>query len=418
MLTSKRRIIRMAAAVISLAVGSTASWAGTIVVGAPNTPCPGANVTTIGAAVAIAQAGDTIEICPAVYTEQVVISKPVTLVGIAWSGVGRALIQPTSLTANSLGFISVITVANTSGVTISNLAVDASSNAVTGCTVALSGIHFYNAAGTVQNSSISGTQISTPLSCTTLFPGNGAGVQADQSAGSTSALSVSVMGNSIHDFGRNGILINGAGENATISGNSITGIGPSLGVNQFGVFLANGATGQITGNNMTEGNCGTVPFATCVTNRSEGVVLRSVGSGVVIANNVINNVQAGIFVNGAPSPQVTGNIISNVDAYDGIHIQGSVGGLYSGNQVFRVGPLTVDSANNESGCGINDVSGTGSSANTIQLNWVNDAYCGIGYVTSDILNPNYLSNTLYTTLNGDNYPDTFPAPVEPGVVHQ
>jgi len=407
-----KRINWMVTAIFSIGI-SNISWGSTYVVGAPNTPCPGANFSTIGAALNVALAGDTIEVCPATYPEQVVITKPVTLVGIAWNNVGRAVIQPTTLTVNSLGFMAVVTVANTSGVTISNLAIDASNNTASGCTVSLSGIHFYNASGSVLNSSISGTQLPNPLSCTTLFPGNGSGVQADQS-GTAGSYTITVQGNSIHDFARNGVLVNGAGQNATVSGNSITGIGPSTGVNQFGVFLANGAVGQVTGNNITQGNCGTVSIDNCIAIRSEGVVLRSVGSGVVIANNVISNVQAGVFVNGATGPQVTGNIVSNVDALSGIHIQGSIGGLYSRNMVFHVGPLTTDTSSNEEGCGINDVSGTSSSANTIQLNWVNDAYCGVAYVTSDILGANYLNNTLYSTLNGDNYPDTFPPPVEPG----
>jgi parallel beta-helix repeat protein len=412
MSTCKLHIDWIATAIISLGI-CNASWGSTYLVGAPNTPCPGANFSTIGGALNIAQAGDTIEVCPATYPEQLVITKPVTLVGIAWNGVGRAVIQPAALTVNSLGFLDVITVANTPGVTISNLAIDAINNTATGCTNTLAGIHFYNSSGTVLNSSISGTQLTAPSSCTTLFPGNGAGVQSDQT-GTAGSFSITVQGNSIHDFGRNGILINGAGQNATISANSISGVGPSLGVTQFGVFLANGAVGKITGNNITEGNCGPVSIAACSAIRSEGVVLRSVGPGVVISNNIISNVQAGVFVNGATNPQVTGNIVSSVDVYSGIHLQGSVGGVYSGNMIFHVGPLTTDTSTDEEGCGINDVSGTGSSANTIQLNWVNDAYCGIGYVTSDILNANYLMNTLYSTLNGDSYPNSFPAPVEPG----
>ncbi len=47
-------------------------------------------------------------------------------------------------------------------------------------------------------------------------------------------------------------------------------------------------------------------------------------------------------------------------------------------------------------------------------NTVNDSYCGVGYVTTDVVGENGFLNVLYDTLNGDNYPDTFPPPVEPG----
>jgi parallel beta-helix repeat protein len=415
MFTCKRRMNRVAAALLFLGIGSTVSRGSNLIVGAPNTPCPNAAFSTISAAIAAAQSGDTIEICPALYAEQLTITKPLTLIGLRENGVGRALVQPTSLaTANAEGFIAVISVVNTSNVTISNLAVDASNNTVTGCGTALAGIHFYNASGVVQNAAISGTQVSIPLSCTALFPGNGFGVQADQTTGSTGPFRVTVQNSSIHDFGRDGILINGAAESAAIDGNSITGIGPSTGVNQFGVFLANGATGQVTGNNITQGNCGSIPISSCQPLRSEGVVLRSVGEGVVIANNVINNVQAGIFVNGATYPQIIGNMVSSVDAYDGIHIQASVSGFYAANRIFHVGPINTNTSDDEAGCGINDISGTGSSGNNIMGNWVNDAYCGVGYVSTDRVEENIFLNTLYEILNGDNYPSVFPPPTEPG----
>lgn len=82
--------------------------------------------------------------------------------------------------------------------------------------------------------------------------------------------------------------------------------------------------------------------------------------------------------------------------------------------MFHVGPFTTDTSSDEEGCGINDVSGADCSTNTIQNNLVNDAYCGVGYVTSDLVLENTYDNTLYETLNGDDYPDTFPSPTEPG----
>jgi parallel beta-helix repeat protein len=370
-------------AIVLLSFGVT--WGKTLVVGATGVPCPNAGYTTIGAAVTAAASGDVIEICPALYPEQLLITKPLTLVGIGQMGVGRVLIQPATFgMPGGFGFEAVIVVTGTSNVTISNLAIDASINKVSGCTVGLSGIHFYNASGVVDGVAISGAQLSDPLSCTTLFPGNGAGVQVDGNTGSTSD-SVTVRNSSIHDFGRNGILVIGPGEWADVNGNSIQGAGPSSGVFQFGVFLANGATGQVIGNNITEGNCGSLDISSCINVRSEGVVLRSSGNGVVISNNVISNVQAGVFVNVATNPLVTGNTISNVDALSAIHLQGSVSGLITANRIFHVGPLTVDTSEDEEGCGINDVSGTSSATNAILGNWVNDSYCGVGYVSTDVV---------------------------------
>jgi len=70
-----------------------------------------------------------------------------------------------------------------------------------------------------------------------------------------------------------------------------------------------------------------------------------------------------------------------------------VSSLFAGNRIFHVGPFTEDTAADEEGCGINDVSGTNSSGNIITENWINDAYCGVGYVTGDRVEENVYQNT-------------------------
>ncbi|HTX35884.1 MAG TPA: right-handed parallel beta-helix repeat-containing protein [Bryobacteraceae bacterium] len=407
----------MGFALVLLGACCPVTWGKTWTVGKAGAPCanPAPDYATVTAAINAASDGDEIDICPSLYPEQLMITKSLTLRGTGDQGTGRAMIQPTVLVpVGSLGFTAVITVMGTSNVTIQNLAIDASYNTVSGCTEAVAGIHFYDASGVVDSDAISGAELSNPLSCTTLFPGNGIGVQADQDSTTTATFTIGVRNSSIHDFGRNAILVNGAGQVADIENNSIVGIGPGTGANQFGIFLANGVIGQVTANYITQGNCGSIDIEDCVNLRSEGVVLRSVGDGVVVDSNIISNVQSGVFVNGATNPRVINNVVSNVDALSGIHIQGSVTGLYLGNKVFHVGPFTTDTSSDEEGCGLNSVSGTNNSANIIQGNWVNDAYCGVAYVTSDVVFSNAYMNTLYETLNGDNYPDTFPPPTEPG----
>jgi nitrous oxidase accessory protein NosD len=393
------------------------SHAATLVVGP--SACPSAAYATINAALTAANPGDEIDICPGTYPEQLVIIKPVTVRGMSVNGVNRVLIQPTLLyDVSTFSFQAVVSVVSTSGVVIEGLAIDASMNNVSGCTDLLSVVHFYNASGAVVNNTISGGQLPSPSTCTTLFPGNGFGILVDSSAGHTGPFNVSISGNSIHDFNRDGILINGAGITADISRNTISGIGPSTGYNQFGVFIALGAVGHVTNNMISLGSCGSIAFTACVPLRSEGVVFRAAGDGSVIDSNFISTAQSGIFLNGANNVQITNNVIMNIDALDGIDIQGTAAGhftnsIISGNTISHVFPISSYSSTSEVGCGINEVSGTGVAMNLILNNTINDAYCGVAYVTADQVYSSVFTNVLYATLNGDLYPTAFPPAVEP-----
>jgi nitrous oxidase accessory protein NosD len=398
------------------------SFAWTRVVGKANTSCPNPQYSTITDAVNHAVSGDVINICPALYDEQVTITKPLTLRGISLTDtalsppvdVDRVLIQPSSLKtsseANGTTVEAVITVMNTAGVTIENLAIDASKSSVSGCTPQLADIHFYNASGGVRKNALFGAELTNPQGCASSpFPGNGFGVLVDSSQ--PGPYRVSVEFNSIHDFTKDGVQAINAGVTVDITGNSINGIGPNVPL-QFGVFLANGAAGVVKGNVITEGLCGTLSATDCVNARSEGITLRAVGDRVVLEDNVINDAQSGIFINGGNRMQIRHNFISNVGPLNGIDIQGTASGSFSNSQIDGNVIFSAVPVGNES-CGIAEYSGTGVSGNTISNTVVNDAYCGVLFVTADHVQGGSYFNTLYPELNGDLYPTVAPPPVEP-----
>jgi hypothetical protein len=223
---------------------------------------------------------------------------------------------------------------------------------------------------------------------------------------------VSLERNSIHDVSRHGIYAIGAGVVANADNNSISGIGPASGVPQFGIFLSTGAGGQVTGNQINEGTCGTLVRADCVNVRSEGVTLRAVADGTIVDGNSIANAQSGIFINGGSHVRVSNNFIRNIDALDGIDIQGTASGFFTdsliqGNTIYKALPIANES------CGIWEAPNTGVARNSIVNNFVNDAYCGIGYVSADNANAGTFLNVLYNTFSTDLYPTGGPPPVEP-----
>jgi nitrous oxidase accessory protein NosD len=386
--------------------------ASTFRVGKANTSCPNAQYTTITDAINAASSGDVIEICPALYPEQLVITKSLVLRGIpthvltqflpCCNLVDRVLLQPALQDLQALPFESVITIMNTEGVTIDNLAIDASQNTVASCDVALSAVHFYNASGRLSGSAVSGAHLSNPQNCATFF-GNGFGVAVDSDDGGSHH--VEIEENSIHDFQRDGVEVNGAGVSVEIESNNVSGIGPAGGVNQFGIFLLNGAVGQVVGNVITEGPCGSLSISDCVSLRSEGVVLRTAGDGTVVDHNVINHVQSGIFLNTVNKIRVSNNLIGNIDALDGVDMTNTSNSVIDSNTIFNATPLSNLSE------GIFEAFGGTEGNNLIVDNTVNDAYCGIAFVATSQVKHGRYSNVLYPELLSNGV--SGPPPTEP-----
>jgi hypothetical protein len=388
--------------------GCQVAAAKTLTVGQPSAPCPGAQYTTISAAISAAAAHDVIDICPALYNEQLVVTRPLTLRGITVKGISRVLVQPTVLTSVA-GVASVITVMNTTDVVIENLAIDASSNAVSGCTPGLAAVHYLNASGALEADAIFGARLQNPQSCTA-FSGNGFGVLIETDGSKPGPFSVCVTHSSIHDFTRDGIVAQGAELNARIVENSIAGPGPTSGSLQFGVFILNGAVGDVKHNSINEGTCGSLTLQSCVSLRSEGIVLRAAGEDTIIDQNTITNAQSGIFLNGGSHARITHNLIRNIDGLDGIDVQGTATGSFTdtiieGNTIINTRLPTFS-------CGIAEAAGTGVAGNRIVANRVNDAYCGVAHVSDDTVEGNQYFNTLYDTLNTELLPVP-PPPTEP-----
>jgi hypothetical protein len=90
----RRKQTQVGLALLFVAAFCATSYGKTLVVGQPSAPCPNARYTTITDAVNAANPGDVVAICPALYPEQLIIAKPLTLEGLTVNGVGRVLLQP------------------------------------------------------------------------------------------------------------------------------------------------------------------------------------------------------------------------------------------------------------------------------------------------------------------------------------
>jgi parallel beta-helix repeat protein len=333
--------------------------------------------TTVNAAVTAAQPHDVVVVCAGTYQEQLTITKPLTL-----RGQPGAALKPVNMVANTTSLTTgnaiaaVIVVGGVTGVTIEGLTVDGVDNGIGSCpgpaltpTPDLFGIFFRNASGAIRDSAIRNLRLPSLPSCR-----GGTGILV-QSANGGRAM-VTIEGNSIHTFQRNGITANEAGTSVQIRRNVVTGLGPTT-VVQNGIQLARGATGAIEENVVTQTiSASCVNAATCPAN-ANNVLVGSGSSGIRVARNVLGHGQTGVAVFGDGN-RVQDNVIFETLVFDGIYVEGD-GNQIHGNDVTR---------SDESGIFI---AGNG---NTVTNNRINEA--PVGLLDAGAGNT-FASNTLLNT---------------------
>ena len=263
----------------------------------------GTQFSTIQSALDASPAPDTVEVCPGVYNEQIVITKPVTLEGIVTGNGSLAQIELPSGYTNNVFFdneyaTAQIYVNNVSGgdVNLTNLYVGGQGfSTENGYLV---GIFYQQSSGTI-NHVITSTQDDNGNPALNV---QGFGILIK---GGSSRPSVTVENSSIHDFSAYGILAIGTtvspdltvtiknnnissfavgdqpvfnldadeGTDSTISGNVVNG--------GFSGIFVDAPTGSITGNTVIGSNYGIVLYA-------DGPSVKS--------NNIFDTIAAGIYV--------------------------------------------------------------------------------------------------------------------------
>jgi hypothetical protein len=264
---------------------------------------------TISAAVSAVTSGATVDVCPGNYPEQVTISTPISLVGVASGNSGAAVITVPSggLVQNGIGpnsgpHSSQIVVQDVGPVSIKNLVVNGASASCPSTGFA-DGIAFLSntgsAYGKVTGTSVRNTNSSAcgGLNATAIFA----------EAGSANPLTV--QNNIVHGFVGNGVI------------------------------LAFGQTGTIAGNTLTGGSGNT-----------SGISLYNPGPAVKVTGNAINSVNSGISLTSASSAVVQTNNLGGI-AGTALSLNESGGG--GSNTVIK---NTV----NDSNCGISKSQAAGS----------------------------------------------------------
>ncbi|PWR18205.1 pectinesterase family protein, partial [Zavarzinia aquatilis] len=306
--------------------------------------------STIQGAVEAARDGDIIVIRDGTYAEQVEIDGKTNLTLIGEGDV--KIVAPDSLvetatSSTSRALYGIVTVENSSGITIENVDVDGlgKANLVAGAGNYI-GVVFRNADGTLTDVDISGARDPYPGGTTAdglpVVSGNqrGVGLQVDNDT----LRDFTMTGGSISDFQKNATVISKA--NLDISGVTITGGGAQTVNAQNGIQVLN-STGSITGNTIEKigyagpqviysgemllyGNENLSVTGNTITGTNDatadakvvGIYVFETGtpnSGGEISGNTISHVDIGLAVYDDVTPDsiaIHDNTITNIDTTD------------------------------------------------------------------------------------------------------
>jgi hypothetical protein len=322
-----------------LIVGVHPMLAATFAVGT----CKPNSFTTISAAVSTVPAGSLVLVCPGTYKEQVRITKPLTLEGIASGNSDQAVIAPpagglaTNATNDNGQTLAVqLWVDNAPGgpVNITNITVDGTGNGVTGCPGSpnfVVGIFYQNSAGTANRVAIRNQK----------GQGCGVGIWAE---GGSALPTVTIENSSVHDVDFIGIHTETNASTseltATIKANDVNVGAASIGIflkqgsnttvsanvviaSQDGIEALGGAAGSVSGNTVLNAQIGILTESDGVSVTSNRV-FNSPSIGIVITtavaaiqSNSITNSNVGIEFSCSANPNVIHNTIE--EAQTGIN---------------------------------------------------------------------------------------------------
>jgi nitrous oxidase accessory protein NosD len=305
-----RRLAITATAAALLALGASAPLAAVLTVDDDARDCPNAAYRTIGGALAAAQPGNQISVCAGTYTEQLVLTKTVRLVGT-----GHPVIRPTALPESRPSVIGgrPITggiIVDAPSAVITGIQLDMSANGLGNCTTILTGIYFREASGVVIDSTVTGVRVAGQAACD-----SGVGVYIESSG--LSKAKVTLQNDQITNCQKGGVVANGARTTVKVRRGAIVGSGPSPAV-ENGIQIAQGARGRV-GQVAIHGQRTTATGKTAT-----GILAYQAGSAAV-RGTAISDGQSGIFVVGRAL--IVGNSLSSLT--DGIVLLGDQSKLLS-----------------------------------------------------------------------------------------
>ncbi len=322
------------------------------------TPGLGSTDSSIQRGVDAASTGDTVNVEAGTYTEQVDITKPITLAG---EGAATVIKSPATLTStftvSGVPFFPVVTVEGVDA-TVRDLTIDGDGQGAVNNRFV--GLAYYNAGGTADNLTVTGVRHS-PLNSVQ----NGLAIYARVNDATPRNLTIS--NSLVQDYQKNGITVAGADLTVEITGNTVTGSGDTTLIAQNGVQVSDGAVADIHDNDISghqySGSAGGADFLTDT--QSTGVLLLQAGAGTIVDNNDIDGNDIGVYSWGSDLTIISNRLgLSAANRYEGIIVDegttdvvdNTINGGNVGIAVVSFGSNSLDS---EANLGANVITGAG-----------------------------------------------------------
>ena len=325
-------------------------------------------------AVDAAKPGDSIQILPGTYSEQVNISKNLKVIG---SGEENTFIKaPITLTPGSFGHLSIVDINKGASVSLSNLTVTGPGSAPCGVGSLYGGIFVVEGARLYLNSATVTKIHDTPKSF--CFP-SGSAIRIGNLISDGHATIHNVK---INEYQENGILVLGLSSTAAIFNNTITGFGVAPGLINGGISVARGGSATITHNKISQNYCTSVVGLDCGRDpinqaQAAGIGISDPSSGTsVIDGNEVSASDVGIYLYGGAAT-VTENRISD-SRFFGIVLQnanytvshdeisgGEIGVGVVADSVDTVGTLVAEKITATSSAPVKEISCCGFKATAI-----------------------------------------------------
>jgi hypothetical protein len=379
------RVIFLVTALV--AASPMRSWASPLVVSNAPTPCMASATiyTTIQAAVNAAGPGAAIHVCPGIYPEQVLITAPLTLMGVSGGNADNPVITApaggvlanTTVTRGPTPYSSgaQLLVQNTTNVTIKDLAVDGSNPGIADCNTGIVGIYYQNASGTVNGVTVQ-NQVGFP-NC-----GRGIGILVETTG--TASSTVTIHANDVRFTSGLNIGATLSGTTVTITNNSVVGSNVSL---DNGIYVAGGAVGTVSNNTVMN----FINPLDALGDNNNGLcgIQVSGSSNVTITGNTIGNTNCAISMHQATNLTITTNKLLSTANNDGVYVCGN-NNTVQGNTIRGSDNAGIRLDNSVA----NFCAGFGN-GNTITQNVVNGACVGVlepAGTTGNIITPNTFNN--------------------------